>query len=530
MLGLRNRLFSGLLCLAFSVAAQNIHKVKMGETLYSVSKKYGMTIAELVEANEEANHGLKMGMELVIPQKEDAKSDTPETFEYKLRLLESFYSLKKKFGVEREELIKLNPELEKGFRAGKVIRIPKIEKKETIIIVDEAANEEYAEELKERNKKKDRNIELKDKYQLSYLLPFYLDINDSLLYGNNPDVEPMVFKKSSYALDFYTGSQIALDKLEAMGLNADVFVFDTENSRQKIASLSKKDEVEESDLVIGPFYTENVKMASNILKSKRTPIVVPLSKDHNLTKENKNLFQVQPSTYHMLQIQSQFIQDVYGEFPITVIRRDTTNEKDLSANMTVHIDKKINAYYKEFVVQTELIDSVTDLMMDSTIENQVFIIPSNDRVFVSDLLTKLNKTRLQNIVVFTSPAIRNFKNIDADYLSNLNVHFPDMGTVDYSSDITQEFISDYRKKYGIEPEGRYAFIGFDITYYFGKVLLENGKLNGKYYIEPAKMTNTSFDFNAINMPGNGYVNYAVSILKYQGQDLVPVSMENAKKE
>ncbi len=527
MLGLRNQLLTGLLCLVFSVSAQSLHKVKMGETLYSVSKQHGITIAELIKANNEADHGLKAGMELVIPQK-GAKQDTVETFDYKLKVFESFYSIKKKFGIDRDELLKYNPELIEGFRSGRIIQIPK---KELVIIEGYAKNsaiEKHVEELKEKERPK--NIELKDQYQLSYLLPLYLDLNDSLEFQGSESESPAIYKKSQYALEFYQGAIIALDSLKSMGLNAEVFIYDTENSKKKTSQIAKENDVEASDLIIGPFYTDNFKLASNILKSKRVPMVVPLSKEPNLTKDLKYVYQVQPSVYRMLQLQSQYIQDQYGSFPITVIRRDTMEEEDLSNFMTAHIDKEINTYYKEEILQTELIDSVTDLMMDSTIENHIIIIPSNDRVFVSDILTKLNKTRLKNITVFTTPKVAKFRNIDQQYLSNLNVHYPDLGKVDYQAEITQLFLESYRKKYQTEPSSSFAFTGFDVTFYFGRILLEYGKIDGKYYMEPAKMTKTSFDFNAKKKSSNGHVNYAVTILKYQGQDLIPVMTKDAKED
>ncbi len=528
MLGLRNQLFTGLFCLVFSVSAQSIHKVKMGETLYSVSKKYGITIADLIGANDAADHGLKTGMELVIPAKEtNQDTDSVETFEYKLKAFESFYSIKKRFGVNRRVLLRHNPELIEGFRAGKLIRVPKIAKKEYGSYAKKASNKKYIEELKEKERPK--NIELKDSYQLSFLLPLYLDLNDSLEFNDSQSEGPSIYKKSQYALDFYQGAQIALDSLKSLGFNADVFIYDTENNKQKTAEISRIDEVEKSDLVVGPFYTDNFKIASGLLKSKRIPMVAPLSKEPNLTKDVKHVYQVQPSVYRMLQLQSQYIQDQYGSFPITVIRRDTLEESQLANFMTAHIDKDINTYYKEEIVQNELIDSVTNLMMDSAIENQIIIIPSEDRVFVSDLLTKLNKTRLKNIIVFTTPKVARFRNIDQRYLSNLNVHFPDLGTVDYHSETTQNFLESFRRKFETEPSSSFSFTGFDVTLYFGRILLENGKIDGKYYIEPAKLTKTSFDFNAFKKSTHGYVNYAISILKYEGQDLIPVIMENEKE-
>ena len=54
-------------CMSFGINAQEIHEVKHGETLYSVSKKYSVTISDIVKANPKAQRGLRNGMSIVIP-------------------------------------------------------------------------------------------------------------------------------------------------------------------------------------------------------------------------------------------------------------------------------------------------------------------------------------------------------------------------------------------------------------------------------------------------------------------------------
>ena len=55
------------LCMGFGINAQEIHEVKRGETLYSVSKKHGVTISDIIKANPKAERGLRNGMSIVIP-------------------------------------------------------------------------------------------------------------------------------------------------------------------------------------------------------------------------------------------------------------------------------------------------------------------------------------------------------------------------------------------------------------------------------------------------------------------------------
>ena len=42
--------------------------VEKGETLYRISTKYGLTVADLTKANPELENGLKLGQILLIPR------------------------------------------------------------------------------------------------------------------------------------------------------------------------------------------------------------------------------------------------------------------------------------------------------------------------------------------------------------------------------------------------------------------------------------------------------------------------------
>ena len=67
-----------VLVLVCSLYADSRHKVQKGETFYSISRKYGLTIDELCAANGvKSTDLLKAGQELVIPEKTAAKAPEP---------------------------------------------------------------------------------------------------------------------------------------------------------------------------------------------------------------------------------------------------------------------------------------------------------------------------------------------------------------------------------------------------------------------------------------------------------------------
>ena len=55
-----------------------IHDVAKGETLYSLSRKYGVTVDDIKSANEALAAGLKAGQRIKIPMKSAAEKEQPK--------------------------------------------------------------------------------------------------------------------------------------------------------------------------------------------------------------------------------------------------------------------------------------------------------------------------------------------------------------------------------------------------------------------------------------------------------------------
>jgi len=119
---------------------ENTHVISKGETIFSICRKYDCTQKELLTVNPQLVNGLKAGMVLNIPVKEDSKSVTKEKKDkksnknndskkkdyifHKVESQETFFSYYKKYGVTQEELISINPDLKKGLKVGMIIKIP----------------------------------------------------------------------------------------------------------------------------------------------------------------------------------------------------------------------------------------------------------------------------------------------------------------------------------------------------------------------------------------------------------------------
>ncbi len=85
------------------ISAETIHIVKKGETLYSISRTYGVTVEDVQKANGLANNNVKIDQKLTIPDSpvaDEEKSAASKVDEYHIvQKDETLYSISRTYGV-----------------------------------------------------------------------------------------------------------------------------------------------------------------------------------------------------------------------------------------------------------------------------------------------------------------------------------------------------------------------------------------------------------------------------------------------
>ena len=114
-----------------------IHQVKKGETAYSISKAYGITVEELTKENPPAVYGLNAGQTLRIPFKSvgtatvsqpdtAGKHDESKFIYHSLKPGETVYFLSKTYDASENEIIQSNPGIDiTKLSVGMEIAIPR---------------------------------------------------------------------------------------------------------------------------------------------------------------------------------------------------------------------------------------------------------------------------------------------------------------------------------------------------------------------------------------------------------------------
>ncbi|OAB48066.1 LysM peptidoglycan-binding domain-containing protein [Paenibacillus antarcticus] len=114
-----------------------IHMVKKGDSLYELSKKYGISLEKLIEANPQLKdpNKLNIGEKVKIPT-EASSVPMPENIIHKhvVKQGDSLWQLSKAWGVTLREMIDANPQLKNpnALLVGEIVNIPKVGMKEVI--------------------------------------------------------------------------------------------------------------------------------------------------------------------------------------------------------------------------------------------------------------------------------------------------------------------------------------------------------------------------------------------------------------
>lgn len=102
--------------------SKNVYVVKKGDSLYKIAKEYDTTINELIKLNNLSNTNLSIGQILKIPT---VKSDEPE-YLYTVKSGDSLYKIAREYNTTVDELMKLNNLSSISLSIGQTLKIPQI--------------------------------------------------------------------------------------------------------------------------------------------------------------------------------------------------------------------------------------------------------------------------------------------------------------------------------------------------------------------------------------------------------------------
>lgn len=115
---------------ALAQSGAKVHVVEQKETLYRIGLKYNVTVAELYRLNPDARDGIRVGQRLILPDGVNASGSSSrpqsgETF-HAVQKGETLYSIARKYDVTVNDILAANPDVKGADNVplGIVLKIP----------------------------------------------------------------------------------------------------------------------------------------------------------------------------------------------------------------------------------------------------------------------------------------------------------------------------------------------------------------------------------------------------------------------
>ena len=182
-----------------------VHLVQSQETLYGIAREYNAELNQVVVQNPSVIQGLKVGMKILVPLQ-------------KPRLDEEKKS-SKIFNVFKKKTITTNVKPAVVFSDSSIVKV-------------------------------------------ALLLPFYLDMNDTLKAHNDTRKLTNIYPKSKTAIQYYSGALLALDTLKSLGYSVDMRVLDVPSDSVFMALLDSTI-LDDRSLIVGPLHANQFKKLAN---------------------------------------------------------------------------------------------------------------------------------------------------------------------------------------------------------------------------------------------------------------------------
>ena len=424
--------------------------VKPKEGKWRIAYKYGISIQLLEEMNPQIGTILKLGQKIAVPNKNEVELKTVEEnrdyFEIQNNIQISV--LEQKLGLNKNSIIKLNPEILDKMEKGIIIKVPVLTK----------ANEDVINLSK---KSLQENIINFEKKKFAVILPFRLDNFD---YDSIQKSTPVLKndKLLNISLDVLFGVELAVNSYSELGIDVEMDLFDSALNKEEIDKILSENNFENYDFVLGPLTNNLFNYFVSATSDLNLKIVKPLSKKQNIDKNIVNTIPNDSILFNKI---------------ISHVKKDSISSEKyiISDSRSIDISNKIKKIFpdaKQFFskINESGVDTKTLVYddLDSTFvkgKNIVFL-ETKEQGFVSNVTSILNSfiNDTINIELVTTNKNNAFEgvNISNNYLSNLKFKY---ASTNKKIDIEKDklFLDKFISTYKFFPN-KYSLRAYDLVY------------------------------------------------------------------
>lgn len=500
------------------------HIVLEKQTLYSISKAYGVSLDDIYSANPGLKEtGLKKNAVILIPdltvkeqgkgRKKKAGKEEDKYTVHTVRWYEDLDVIAEKYDVTVESIMELNNLKGRKLKNRQKLRIPSATEVSAaepdaaaqgpIVPATSGDVQNVSPENRTTTGISSSILPLfrKNSVDISLLLP--LAAGDST-------------SGSRSNMDFYSGALLAARQLGKEGVGIDLSVYDVADGQMHIT----EERLKSSDVVIGPVSAGDL---GRLLASAphSTYIVSPL--DHRaepLALSYKNFIQAPSSSTAQYADLANWIREEKSPHDTVIIIHEKGIKDRTGINTLTQGLKENGIGFQTFsynILEGRDIPDSLRSRMTLTARNHLMI-ASESEAFVNDVIRNINLMvhEKYDVAVYASSKIRGFDTIEGANLHNVNLHVSASYYIDYDQKEVQDFIMDYRALFNTEPTP-FAFQGYDIILYFAGICSKYGNAwPAMLPLEEEELLQSGFRFSRVVVGQSevGFANTAIRRITY----------------
>lgn len=501
----------------------------------------------VVSKNENKDNEVVVLPKIIKPDKDKLFEVNSSNFgSYKLKKGETLYSIAKRFFVTVDNINNYNPGIKyNDLIPGDIIRIKKNDKNRKMF---SSVNYNDSFNIDRTNIFSYDNESAFKTYRIALMIPLYLSENkklnsevkrdsieeniivqdDSLSSGILSDSsviekEYKFYPRSKSFLNFYEGVLLAVDSMKNAGMNVELYTFDTEQKKEVVDSLLNMEMFSSFDLIIGPVFPDLQKDVANFAKIHHIPFISPLSSAGNIEETNPYYFKVNPQKNFYIIKTADYMKKICFGQNIVFLKMGNYKYLQESALIDTLRKKYKDPFYDyagaeqpdfhEYLYSSYELDGLRAIMK-TDMQNIVFI-PSISEGQLSVAITNLNTLTEEGypITLIGLSDYQRYKSIQTEYFYHTNLNYLSSYFIDYKSYSVNNFIKKFRNNFYAEPDN-FSFQGYDVAFYFMNALKNYGPsfFDKLPYIKVDLLQN-NFIFKKQTDFG-GYTNEGLFVVKY----------------
>ena len=484
---------------------------KTSDTPSTASRETHMTVTPTPAAQPKAQKEISLEQ---LTKMAEAKPDCKK--KHTVRLFETIYSLSRKYGVSQEALVAANPSLADGkLKLGQVICIPYTN--EELVAMAETERQASAKDepapaedtaVTSEETPSDGDAYIRTPWEginVALILPFMLETKT-----------PSVSSDQSKMVEYYEGFLLAIDSLKHAGVSINLYVFDSGDAKTSIAPLLENEAMSRMDIIFGPMHASHIAAAATFAKQHSIPLVLPFARDVDQVYENPMIFQVNtPQSYLNSEVFDHFFTTFRNPNVIffgndepepfckalqqELMQRGfsySTNRADTTSNVT-HLMQYCNPAADNVVMLTTSDHNVLSKMLPTF------------QLMARDTLAEIHLFGYPQYQIYSTSHLDAFYECDTYFYSQFytNNTLPD--AIAFHRLFSRSYMRDIVNRYP-----KYAILGFDTGYYFLRALSQNPR----NFIEQlprfkCKTIQTGFHFERVNNWA-GFINNKVNFIHF----------------